>query len=693
MIEYKSGILSQFKDIEIKWSYDRQQKTMTGYYNLETSLDIETTSTYDSGGNKIAFLYEWTIAIKDTAFYGRDVESLLSCLSDIQRYFMLSDNLRLMMFIHNLSYEFQFLRKYMGWKNVFAVDERKPIKALSDYNIEFRDSYILSGYSLAKLADNLTSHSIKKLVGDLDYSLIRHSETPLTRQELAYCESDVAIVTAYINEQIAQYGGDITRIPLTNTGRVRQYVRKNCYRSGRKNQGASRRYRDLMLELSLDTKSYLYSNKAFSGGFVHASLEHIGKTLTDVHSIDFNSSYPYCMLSEKYPMSRPYYSQSENDLLNNEYLSIIHIKFYNLQSRFTYDSYLSKHKCKTRGEIVQNGRIYCADYCETFITNVDFDIISNVYDFDYEIIDGYYFYKQYLPKQIIESILKLYNDKTLLKGVKGKEVEYMLSKGMLNSVYGMCVTAIVRDNYQYDNEWITTKPTIEELEITIEKHNKSRNRFLYYPWGPFTTSYARRNLFYGIKRIEKDYVYSDTDSIKFMNYERYKEFITDYNNECERKLKEMCDFRGIDFELCRPKGRLMGVFDYEGKSDYFKTLGAKRYMQYDKDSGYKLTVAGLSKSNGMEYIKEIGKGDIEKTFDMFNDGLIIPPNRTGKQTHTYIDSTMECDIMDYKGAMFHVKQLSGLHLSDCGFDMKIDDKFLEFFVAFQNGYISKGGYI
>ena len=100
-----------------------------------------------------------------------------------------------------------------------------------------------------------------------------------------------------------------------------------------------------------------------------------------------------------------------------------------------------------------------------------------------------------------------------MKGVQGKETEYLLSKGMLNSVYGMCVTDIVKDNaiYSDDDNWGFEKVDIDE---EIQKYNDSKNRFLYYAWGIWVTAYARRNLWTGILAVGKDYIYSDTDSIK-----------------------------------------------------------------------------------------------------------------------------------------------------------------------------------
>ena len=60
------------------------------------------------------------------------------------------------------------------------------------------------------------------------------------------------------------------------------------------------------------------------------------------------------------------------------------------------------------------------------------------------------------------------------------------------------VTDIIRDVIGYDNEleW-NTKETNAQKEL--EKYNKSRRRFNFYPWGVFCTAYSRRNLWTGIQ--------------------------------------------------------------------------------------------------------------------------------------------------------------------------------------------------
>ena len=68
------------------------------------------------------------------------------------------------------------------------------------------------------------------MVGDLNYNLIRNSKTPISKEELKYCVNDVLIVTSYIDEQINEFG-NIEKIPLTQTGKVRRYVRKQCFQN------------------------------------------------------------------------------------------------------------------------------------------------------------------------------------------------------------------------------------------------------------------------------------------------------------------------------------------------------------------------------------------------------------------------------------------------------------------------------
>ena len=114
------------------------------------------------------------------------------------------------------------------------------------------------------------------------------------------------------------------------------------------------------------------------------------------------------------------------------------VKFVNIRQKpGVYENIISESKCVIKGKsVVNNGRIVSADAITTTITNVDLECIRKFYDYDNLYLGTFYVYeKGYLPKPIIETILDLYKAKTELKGVVGAEVEYLLKKGMLNSVY------------------------------------------------------------------------------------------------------------------------------------------------------------------------------------------------------------------------------------------------------------------
>lgn len=710
MIKKTGSVLTtiEFDDIktdleEIEYDTITTSKKIE-YLNLEVAFDIETTSTYMADDVKSAFMYIWTLGIKDSEniYFGRTWEEFTEVLSQLQQFYGLNENRRMIIYVHNLAFEFQFMKDYMEWLEVFSIDERKPIKALCEYGIEFKDSYILSGFSLSRLANNLTKHEIEKLEDDFDYDLIRHSTTELTEKEYQYCINDVVIILYYINEQIDIYG-DITKIPLTNTGRVRKYVKHECYFTDKNHKKSSKgkfyRYRGIMNDLQLDLDVYKMCRRAFMGGFTHANSNYTGELLENVTSIDFTSSYPAVMLSEKFPMSKAIKTTFTKDKDFNWYRDrfalVFDVRFTNIRSKIQFENYISESKCyNLENPIVNNGRVHSADSLITTITDVDFNIIENVYTWEsVEVSNVYRFYRGYLPKPIIDSVIKLYEDKTVLKDVEGMEVEYTLSKGMLNSVYGMSVTDVIRDDIIYDGDW---KVELANEEEQISDYNESLNRFLYYPWGLWITAYARRNLWYGIMSMGDDYIYSDTDAIKFLNYDKHKPFIEWYDSLIIKKLERMCEHYNIDFNKLRPKTiegeeKIIGVWDLDGEYSRFKTLGAKRYLVEYKDSGkLELTVAGLSKSNGLDYMIRSSGGDNLKVFEMFNDDLYVPAEETGKMTHTYIDTPQEYILLDYKGVEGVSSARSGVHLEKCDFTLSITREYLNFIDKMKKGYLYTG---
>lgn len=660
----------------------KTNKSKTEYANCACSFDTETTST-KVNNEKTAFTYFWQFALTDNFYcYGRSWQEFRTLLNYISSRLSLSPEHSLICYVHNLSFEFQFMRKWFNWESVFAVKDRTPIKAMTEQGIEFRDSYILSGLPLKLVAENLTSHSIKKLVGDLDYSLVRTEVSRVTDKELGYMLNDVIILIYYIEEQMQLYG-NISQIPLTNTGRVRKAVKEKAF--NKDNRFLTQRQ---MSMLTLTPDLYIKLKRAFAGGFTHANKNYIGKIVQDVQSMDFTSSYPTVLLSSnRYPMSRPLeYHFIDNkkfirDLHNQKMMFFFTATFKELVTKIDFENYLSKSKCfDTEGLVENNGRVWMAEKLSVTICSIDFEIIEKCYDWlEVEFSDITMYTCNYLPKYMLESVIEFYQQKTTLKGVKEKEREYLLYKGMLNSLYGMTVTDIAKPEITYTQEW---GKTLVDLPQVIDDYNNDKYRFLYYPWGVVVTALARQNLWTGILELKKDYVYSDTDSVKFINSEKHQEYFKRYNKDITNNLKIMCDKKGFNYSDLAPKtvkgiSKPLGVWDDDGFYEYFKTLGAKRYVLIE-DGKFKTTIAGLGKKAGAEYLLKISDKDPLKAMKNFKIGLFVPAGETGKNTHTYIDDEFIGNVTDYQGVTHETESLSSVHLEPTSFKMTMSKTFVEF---------------
>lgn len=300
------------------------------WYNVPAAFDIEVSSFYNGAPapeNKCAVMYIWQFGICDLVTTGRTWGEFKELLNNVREILHLSNATRIIVYVHNLAYEFQFMRKHFQWDSVFLLEERKPVKALTN-GIEFRCSLKLSGgKSLAQIGKELIHHDNRKKVGDLDYEKIRSPLTPMTDEELGYCESDIRVLVDYISEKIEQ-DGNITKIPLTNTGYVRNYCRKQCYTRWKK-------YRQLMDILTMTSDEFIELRDAFMGGHVHANAHYVGKVIPNVGSYDINSSYPAVMVFEKFPMSKA--KSFEGKISDEEFADAIARKA--CMFRLTYISY------------------------------------------------------------------------------------------------------------------------------------------------------------------------------------------------------------------------------------------------------------------------------------------------------------------------------------------------------------------
>lgn len=672
------------------------------YLNAPISFDIETSSCYIDKFNqkeKFATMYIWQFGIRGVVILGRTWEQFFYMLKQLQKYFGTDLNNRIIIYVHNLGFEFQFIRKHLEWQEVFAPKKRRPLIALTKDGIEFRCSYLLSNYALANVP--LHKYTIEKMVGDLDYKLIRTSLTPITPKELGYCINDVRVVMSYIQEKIEQEGS-IVNIPLTNTGNVRRFVRNRVFGNSscltpNESKIIRRRYNDLMNNLRITSvDEYDQLKRAFAGGFTHAGVYYSRQILEEeidgvIGSMDLSSSYPFVCVAEYFPMSGvyKYYKSVDSDeefkRLCNKYCCVFDIEVDDLKPIFEYENMLSASKCFFKGKHTENnGRVIRADHVATTMTELDFDTFEKFYTFKNLKVCNMRCYKRgYLPRDLVLSILDLYEAKTTLKGVEGAEIQYMVSKNMINATFGMMVTNIVRDYEDYDGEWIERKVNTEESVSQLTDYNNSFSRFLFYAWGVYVTAHARHNLFSAILEFGEDFVYADTDSIKGLNFEKHMPWIRNYNNSVFMKLFKVCMHYKISFSKVQPKTKLgvrkrIGVWELEDSYSKFKTIGAKRYIyEYKKNGELGLTCAGINKKAALKYLLEQSNGSNYVAMVMFDWGVYFPPGCGGKNTVAYIDTPLSAWVEDYQGRRFFCEEKSFVHIEESSYYLSLTKEYLD----------------
>lgn len=637
------------------------------YINYPCAFDIETSSFYFNMV-KCACMYHWQFGIDGYVVTGRTWEEFEQFMTALKEWLGLNYFKRIVIYVHNLPYEFQWIKDRFDWSDIFAREKRKPMKAVTSDGFEFRCSYILSGAGLAQTAKDLVKYKTKKMVGDLDYDLVRSPKTPLNKKEVGYCIQDIVCVMNYIQEEMEAVDNNIGKIPMTKTGKVRRYCREKCL--------ADKNYKHLMRELTLlGTEEYDMLKRAFTAGFTHANYRNAGEVFTDVTSKDFTSSYPAVMVCERHPMSRGEWVKikSANSIrtLIKDYYLIFNVEFTNIREKEGVpDHYISHSKCFACDNVkADNGRIISADRIQTTINSDDWLIINKAYDYDDVKIGRCLRYRLgYLPRVFVQCVLDFYKGKTTLKDVEGMEAEYQLKKGMLNSCFGMSVTDIINPEVTFEDDW--DEQSVNE-EKAIEDYNKSKQRFLFYPWGISICSKARRNLWSGILELGDDYIYSDTDSVKYINAQNHQAYFSSYNLRVEEKMKKACEVLKLNFEDTRPKTvkgkeKPLGVWDDDGEYLRFKTLGAKRYLVETQEHKIKSTIAGANKNDTAKFI-----ASQEDPFAFFTDKMTIDKEHSGRLIHGYIDEPFEFELTDYLGNHYSGRELSAVHMEKSEYNLTL----------------------
>lgn len=658
-----------------------RSKTSDTYNDVIIMIDTETSKETPKTVCK-NYVVAWTLSMRAygqnlVTLYGTRPSELVTCINNIIMN-MRGDNT--IIFVHNLSYDWVFLRKFFmqAWgtpEHQLNTKPHYPIFITFANGVMLRDSLILAQRSLDKWAKDLNVEH-QKAVGAWVYDEIRQQGNRFTPDEKTYIEHDTLAGVECIDKTMHVLNKKIYSLPYTATGIPREEVRKRA----KSNRGL-----DLFKKCVCDYDTQKFMEDVFHGGYTHNNRHYCERVVRgNVDAYDEASAYPYVMCAYKFPMSKFYDTDpaSPEWILNNAIkyayiFTLILIKPRLKNDRISMPALQKSKGIKMINAVDDNGRILCAEYFEIRLNEIDLGVIMQQYDYDKAIcIDVKYAIKDYLPRWFTDYVYQCFVDKTQLKG--GDPVQYSIAKAKLNSLYGMCVQRpvklIIEENYQtgdysIDSKNIRFKTGKDKLKPVgfikkrhtgykrrrfnaetelYKKYVNSYNSVLPYQWGVWVTSLAFANLF-EIGSYAGTWIYSDTDSCYGVEWD--KEGIAAYNERCKLWLCE----RGYGAVEHNGREYWLGVCELDGQYKEFVSVGAKRYAVRKREvkfkiknrfiktaecrkhnkklhplrdlrSTLKITVAGVPKSGVLCLNNDIRK---------FKKDLIFDGETTGKMQHTY----------------------------------------------------------
>lgn len=466
----------------------------------EYVADFETNTTEE--GCKDNPVWAWGITAVDDYEgcykYGNSIESFIRQLSTINGR----------VWFHNLKFDGKFIIDYLlrhGFTHVDARPEVGEFSTLIDEGGRFYSIDVNLIGNCIKIADSLkkVTMSIRDAAetfnldmskGEIDYETYRPKGHILTKEEKDYLERDVKILAQIMAIRL-------TRGAKLTTG-------SDCLTAYKDLVGTHYFMRHFpKLSPLMDT----HLRQSYKGGFVWVNPKHKNKTIEEAGaSYDVNSMYPWVMRTKELPHGTPQYYSKVSNITDKLWIA-----------RFSLFASLKKNAIpciQIKGDIRYNPREYVTetlDYADLWLTNVDYQLIKQMYEIDIEAEYGGYVFES--ATGMFDDYVD-YNMRGKIDAVNpGERYNYKL---YLNNLYGKFGQKIVG------------KRKFPRLEDDIVKYkladDKDRDP-VYTALASFVTAYAREYLLQSALLFGDRFIYSDTDSIKVIGTEIPKELkIDDY---------------------------------------------------------------------------------------------------------------------------------------------------------------------
>lgn len=658
-----------------------------------------------------------------------------------------NEDVYIIVYVHNLAYEFSYLVNNIDFvrdnydnDNALFVKPRIPL-FFRVKNIEFRCSYKLLNKSLRALGDNL---GYPKL--DIDYKSNYFWFSDLPKLEYEYNERDVKLMLLAVIKGCSSWKWiqNVNDIPLTSTGFTRKNNKKINTRENIKLWSSMCNYQRFYTSDYID-----FIESVYTGAYTHSNAFYTGVPLENVGSFDIVSSYIDTILHRYFP----HYFVEYNGRYKLEYLKrlirfnegsyidkiknyqtpfnksfMAFIKIVNVKAKILKNNNLilpiSFSKCVDfSGVKLDNGRVYKADMLTINLSEVDYYIFTQFYDFD--LVDCFRLVTtkthKPLPPFVTEATRAYLDEKSTLKKIiynfeHGMDIvpdmfyneqkqgfiydddtinaicslepeaqeqtlndNYRASKNKLNAQYGINVQKLRNPNIDYDL-------VNDECVTTITDTITDKVLFRDFVKGLYITAYSRLNLFcyalYVINRTNTKLIYSDTDSWKmYGDIDNVIKVTKQYNNFVERYVHNSKDYN-------------IGYFDFEGVYSHFCTLGCKKYV-VENDNKIKITIAGVSKKTSQPLTELYSSIDYD--FDLFCDIAFSPCtiydfSITGKLCTKYKNDLYNTNVIDENGKNGNINGRNMVELVPSDYILmnilkRSTKQYIDHFTKLQNNYI------
>lgn len=573
------------------------------------TADFETT-TYESDCRVWAYAL-CEIGNPDNFIYGNNIEDFIKFCSNSKENYEL--------YFHNLKFDGEYIFSYL-LNNGYEVIKNKKEKRdktfttlISDlgqfYSIEIffnikdnkhinkvtiYDSMKILNFSVDKIAKDFNL-PIQKL--KINYTEKREIGHILTKEEVDYIRNDVEIMARALDYMFKE---NLIKITIGSDALFN-------YKETLPN--FNKYFPKLPFEIDKNIR------KSYKGGFTYLNPLFKEQETKNGIVLDVNSLYPSVMMNDYLPFGNPIFFEGkyEKDNLYNLYIQTITCSF-DIKKNKIPTIQIKNSRSFLPNEYIASSN---GDIITLTLTSVDLELFFenyNIYNLTYH--SGWKFKS---VKGLFTNYINYWSNKKINAKKENNKVLYLISKLMLNSLYGKFgLNPKVRGKYPYLNDVGIVKYGLYSEEIRDS---------IYIPVASFITSYARNKTIrtsqsikdYTLNKYGKDYyIYSDTDSIHLLEMD-------------DEELKQFVDID--DYRL--------GAWKIESRFTRAKFLRQKCYIE-EFDEKLNVAVAGLPKKLG-KYV----------TFENFKKGFTIKADE---------------NVSDHKLTFKHVK--GGVLLVNTDFSIK-----------------------